>query len=163
LKENARRPEAEKRPKLKVIYDASVEIRSSVINATFIIIVAFVPLFFLSGMEGRLLAPLGMAFIVALFASLMVALTLTPVLCSLMLAGDKQLLRSHKESRLVTNLNLFYEKALVRAMSIKRTLIGLAVLLFVSALIIMSTLGRSFLPEFNEGSLVVNVVSAPGI
>jgi CzcA family heavy metal efflux pump len=163
LKENALKPESERKPKPKVIFDASVEIRSSVINATFIIIVAFVPLFFLSGMEGRLLAPLGIAFIVALFASLIVAITLTPVLCSLMLASDKQIAKGHKDSWLVTKLNHLYEKALIRAMQMKRLIIASAIILFLFALIIMFSLGRSFLPEFNEGSLVVSVVSAPGI
>jgi len=172
LKENAKRPEAEKQSKLKVIYDASVEIRSSVIHATFIIIVAFIPLFFLSGMEGRLLAPLGIAFIVSLFASLVVAITLTPVLCSYLLTGDRMLLGQHKESWLVRNLNYYYEIAILKAMQFKRILkamqfkrivIGVAVALFISAVIIMSGLGRSFLPEFNEGSLVVSAVSLPGI
>jgi CzcA family heavy metal efflux pump len=163
LKENAKRPEAEKQSKLKVIYDASVEIRSSVIHATFIIIVAFIPLFFLSGMEGRLLAPLGIAFIVSLFASLVVAITLTPVLCSYLLTGDRMLLGQHKESWLVRNLNYYYEIALLKAMQFKKVVIGAAVVLFIGAVIIMSGLGRSFLPEFNEGSLVVSAVSLPGI
>lgn len=163
LKENALKPEAERQNKLKVIYDASVEIRSSVIHATFIIIVAFIPLFFLSGMEGRLLAPLGIAFIVSLFASLVVAITLTPVLCSYLLTGDKMLARQHKESWLVEKLNFYYEKVLLRAMRVKKIAIGLAVVLFVGAVIIMTGLGRSFLPEFNEGSLVVSAVSLPGI
>lgn len=163
LKENAKRPEAEKQSKLKVIYDASVEIRSSVIHATFIIIVAFIPLFFLSGMEGRLLAPLGIAFIVSLFASLVVAITLTPVLCSYLLTGDRMLLGQHRESWLVRNLNYYYEIAILKAMQFKRIVIGVAVALFIGAVIIMSGLGRSFLPEFNEGSLVVSAVSLPGI
>jgi CzcA family heavy metal efflux pump len=163
LKENALRPEAERQNKMKVIFDASTEIRTSVINATFIIIIAFIPLFFLSGMEGRLLAPLGIAFIVALFASLVVAITLTPVLCSLLLSGDKQLNKSHQESKLVSYLKLLYEKGLKRALELKRPLIGTAAVLFIGALIIMSGLGRSFLPEFNEGSLVVSVVTVPGI
>lgn len=163
LKENAARPEAERQNKLKVIYDASVEIRSSVIHATFIIIVAFIPLFFLSGMEGRLLAPLGIAFIVSLFASLVVAITLTPVLCSYFLSGDKMLLNQHKESWLVRNLNFYYERALLKSMHYKKLIIGSAVAMFIGAVIIMSGLGRSFLPEFNEGSLVVSAVSLPGI
>jgi CzcA family heavy metal efflux pump len=163
LKENSLKPEAERQDKMKVIFDASTEIRTSVINATFIIIVAFVPLFFLSGMEGRLLAPLGIAFIVALFASLIVAITLTPVLCSFMLASDKQLAKNHKESWLVTRLNRVYEKTLKRALQLKGSLIAIASVLFVGAIIIMFSLGRSFLPEFNEGSLVVSVVTLPGV
>jgi Cu/Ag efflux pump CusA len=128
LKENALKPESEKQSVLTIIFNASVEIRSSVINATFIIIMAFVPLFFLSGMEGRLLAPLGIAFIVSLFASLIVAITLTPVLCSYLF-----------------------------------TIIVAAILMFAGAAVVLSGLGRSFLPEFNEGSLVISAVSMPGI
>jgi len=163
LKENAKRPESEKQSNLKVIYGASVEIRSSVIHATFIIIVAFIPLFFLSGMEGRLLAPLGIAFIVSLFASLVVAITLTPVLCSYLLTGNRMLLSQHRESWLVRNLTYYYEIALLKTMQFKKVVIGAAVLLFIGAVFIMSGLGRSFLPEFNEGSLVVSAVSLPGI
>ncbi|GAB3196145.1 CzcA family heavy metal efflux pump [Pontibacter aydingkolensis] len=163
LKENARKPVEEQLGKLHVIYDASVEIRSSVINATFIIIAAFVPLFFLSGMEGRLLAPLGIAFIVSLFASLIVAITLTPVLCSYMLTSDKMLLKQHRESWLVHRLNIFYERTLRSAMRHKKVILGAAVLLLVGALFVMTTLGRSFLPEFNEGSLVISTISKPGI
>ena len=163
LKENAAKPLAERQNKLTVIYDASVEIRSSVINATFIIIVAFLPLFFLSGMEGRLLAPLGIAFIVALFASLIVAITVTPVLCSYLLTKDDMLQRQHRESWLVLRLNAWYERSLEKAMKFKKSILAGALALFVLAAIIFFTLGRSFLPEFNEGSLVVSVTSLPGI
>ena len=120
LKQNTAKPEAERKNKLDVIFDASVEIRTSIINATFIIIVAFVPLFFLSGMEGRLLAPLGIAFIVSLFASLIVAITLTPVLCSYLLSGEKMLQRQHKESWLVRKLSAAYESGLKKAMKAKK-------------------------------------------
>jgi CzcA family heavy metal efflux pump len=163
LKENAGKPPSEQKNKLDVIFDASVEIRTSIINATFIIIVAFVPLFFLSGMEGRLLAPLGIAFIVSLFASLIVAITLTPVLCSYLLSGEKMLQRQHKESWLVQKLNSAYEHGLKKAMNFKKTIIVIAIVLFIGALILLGTLGRSFLPEFNEGSLVVSATSLPGI
>lgn len=163
LKENAAKPPELRESKLKVIYDASVEIRTSVINATFIIIVAFVPLFFLSGMEGRLLAPLGIAFIVSLFASLVVAITVTPVLCSYLLGSGRMLTRQHRESWLVRRLNALYERELVRAMGFKKPILALAAALFIGALIILGTLGRSFLPEFNEGSLVVSATSLPGI
>jgi CzcA family heavy metal efflux pump len=163
LKENAAKSIELQENKLKVIYDASVEIRTSVINATFIIIVAFIPLFFLSGMEGRLLAPLGIAFIVALFASLIVAISITPVLCSYLLTGDKMLSRSHKESWMVRKLSGFYENSLQLAMSYKKTILGVSITLFVASLIVLGSLGRSFLPEFNEGSLVVSVTSLPGI
>jgi len=163
LKQNALKPAEEKQPVLDVIYSASVEIRSSVINATFIIIAAFLPLFFLSGLEGRLLAPLGVAFIVALFASLVVAITLTPVLCSYLLTNETDLKKASKESWLVTRLNAGYQKSLEYALGFKKIIIGGAAVLFILAMIIMSGFGRSFLPEFNEGSLVVSAVSLPGI
>lgn len=163
LKQNAIKPEAERKNKLTVIFDASVEIRTSIINATFIIIVAFVPLFFLSGMEGKLLAPLGIAFIVSLFASLIVSITLTPVLGSYLLTDEKMLQRQHKESWLVEHLQDIYTKLLVRVMLWKKTVIAVSVILFMASLFVMTQLGRSFLPEFNEGSLVISAVSLPGI
>jgi CzcA family heavy metal efflux pump len=163
LKENALRPVTEQRNKIQVIFDASFEIRTSIINATFIIIVAFLPLFFLSGMEGKLLAPLGIAFIVSLFASLIVSITLTPVLCSYLLTSDKMLNKQHKESWLVEKLQHVYTKSLTQVMQFKRLAIGGSILLFILAMMAFSQLGRSFLPEFNEGSLVISAVSLPGI
>ena len=163
LKENAKRPAEQKRPVLTVVYNASVEIRSSVINATFIIIAAFIPLFFLSGMEGRLLAPLGIAFIVSLFASLIVAITLTPVLCSLLLTGEKGLSKQNHESWLVQRLNRWYERSLRKALEYRKTILGASLVMFIVAAALLTTLGRSFLPEFNEGSLVISAVSLPGI
>lgn len=163
LRENVKLPVAERRPSLTVIYDASTEIRASILNATLIIIAAFVPLFFLSGMEGRMLTPLGVSFIVALFASLVVAVTVTPVLCSLLLTNEKQLLKQSEGSWLVRKLKAWYEAALIRAMRMRKQLVIGAALLFVGSMALMSTLGRSFLPEFNEGSLVIGVVSLPGI
>jgi len=163
LKENALRPVNEQRNKIKVIFDASFEIRTSIINATFIIIVAFLPLFFLSGMEGKLLAPLGIAFIVSLFASLVVSITLTPVLCSYLLTGDKMLNKQHKESWLVERLQHIYTKSLNQVMKFKKMAIGGSIVLFILAMMAFSQLGRSFLPEFNEGSLVISAVSLPGI
>lgn len=163
LKENALKPKAEQKDKITVIFDGSFEIRSSVINATFIIIVAFLPLFFLSGMEGKLLAPLGIAFIVALFASLIVSITLTPVLASYLLTNDKMLLKQHKESWLVERLQNIYAKALNKVMEMKKAVLIIAGGLFLVSLLVMSQLGRSFLPEFNEGSLVISAVSLPGI
>ena len=163
LKENALKPIKERKKKLKVIFDASYEIRTSIINATFIIIVAFLPLFFLSGMEGKLLAPLGIAFIVALFASLIVSITLTPVLCSYLLTKDKMLEKQHKESWLVERLQKLYVLLLEKVMRWKKTMITGSLLLFALSMLAFSQLGRSFLPEFNEGSLVVSAVSLPGI
>jgi len=163
LKENALKPKAQQKDKLTVIFDGSFEIRSSVINATFIIIVAFLPLFFLSGMEGKLLAPLGIAFIVALFASLIVSITLTPVLASYLLTNDKMLLKQHKESWLVERLQRVYSNALNKVMEMKKVVLIIAGGLFLLSLLVLSQLGRSFLPEFNEGSLVISAVSLPGI
>jgi len=163
LKENALKPIKERKKKLKVIFDASFEIRTSIINATFIIIVAFLPLFFLSGMEGKLLAPLGIAFIVALFASLIVSITLTPVLCSYLLTKDKMLEKQHKESWLVERLQKLYVLLLEKVMRWKKTMIAGSLVLFALSMLAFSQLGRSFLPEFNEGSLVVSAVSLPGI
>ncbi|PZR09533.1 MAG: CusA/CzcA family heavy metal efflux RND transporter [Flavobacterium psychrophilum] len=163
LKENAKLPQEQQRNKMTVIFDASFEIRHSIINATFIIIIAFIPLFFLSGMEGKLLAPLGIAFIVALFASLIVSITLTPVLCSYLLTNDKRLEKESKESWLVERLQKIYSKALHFIMKWKKVAISSVVVLFVLSVISFTQLGRSFLPEFNEGSLVVSAVSLPGI
>ncbi len=163
LKQNATLPPELKKGSLQVVFDASVEIRTSIINATFIIIVAFLPLFFLSGMEGKLLAPLGIAFIVSLFASLVVSITLTPVLGSYLLTNEK-MLRSHpEESWLVRRLQKGYAALLKRAMALKSAVVIVSALMLMLAIIGLSGLGRSFLPEFNEGSLVVSAVSLPGI
>jgi CzcA family heavy metal efflux pump len=163
LKENAKKPKGERTNQLDVIFNASFEIRQSIINATFIIIVAFLPLFFLSGMEGKLLAPLGIAFIVALFASLIIAITLTPVLCSYMLTNEERLEKQEKESWLVTKLQLFYVTFLEFAMKWKKAFIGSAIAMLIVAIVAFTQLGRSFLPEFNEGALTIAVVSLPGL
>lgn len=163
LKENARLKKNEQVAKLTVIFNASKEIRASILNATLIIIVAFIPLFFLSGMEGRMLKPLGISFIVSLFASLVVALTLTPVLCSFMLTSDKQLARHETGSRWVRWLNKKYGKALERSLNFKKTMIGAAAVLFIASMFVLFNLGRTFLPEFNEGMLTLSTVSLPGI
>lgn len=162
LRQNAMKPLEAQRNKLDVIFDASVEIRTSIINATFIIIVAFVPLFFLSGMEGKLLAPLGIAFIISLFASLIISITLTPVLGSYLLTNEKMLKNREGESWLVQKLQHAYMLALEKVMRAKKTVIVFAVVLLAIALFVMSQLGRSFLPEFNEGSLVISAVTLPG-
>jgi len=163
LKENAKLPEKNKRNQLEVIFDASFEIRHSIINATFIIIVAFIPLFFLSGMEGKLLAPLGIAFIVALFASLIIAITLTPVLCSYMLTNESRLIKQDRESWLVSRLQNGYGIFLEYAMKWKKLFIGSALAMLAVAILAFTQLGRSFLPEFNEGALTIAAVSLPGL
>ncbi len=163
LKENARLPKAEQENKITVIFNASKEIRASILNATLIIIVAFIPLFFLSGMEGRMLKPLGISFIVSLFASLIVAITLTPVMCSFLLTSDKQLTKHETGSRWVRWLNNKYGKALERSLNFKKSMIGAAGVLFIASMFVLFSLGRTFLPEFNEGMLTLSTVSLPGI
>ena len=163
LKENNRLPKVEQESKITVIFNASKEIRASILNATLIIIVAFIPLFFLTGMEGKMLKPLGISFIISLFASLIVALTLTPVLCSYLLTNDKQLTQHEKGSRWVRWLNNKYGKALERSLNFKKAMIGTAGVLFIASMFVLFNLGRSFLPEFNEGMLTLSTVSLPGI
>ena len=147
----------------EVIFKATKEIMGSILNATMIIIVAFIPLFFLSGMEGRMLQPLGIAFIVSLFASLIVAISLTPVLSSYLLTSAKMLSRNENGSPVVKWLGEKYEELLRRAMNIKKVILGSAGLMVIVAGFIFFTMGRSFLPEFNEGSLNIGTVSLPGI
>ncbi len=163
LKENALRSVEDKKSTITVVYNASKEIRSSIFNATLIIIVAFIPLFFLSGLEGRMLRPLGISFIVSLFASLIVAVTLTPVLCSYMLANENKLLKQAKGSWLENFLSNHYKMALSKVMKFKKTMLGLSLALLILVVFLMFGLGRSFLPEFNEGSLTISAVSVPGI
>lgn len=163
LRQNHLKPEGKQKPKLEVVFEASKEIRASIFNATLIIIVTFIPLFFLSGMEGRMLKPLGISFIVSLFASMIVAITLTPVLCSYLLTGKKMLDKHEKEPWVTRNLKIIYENALIGVMRYKKWAMGIAVGLFVAALIIMTGLGRSFLPKFNEGSMSIAIAVTPGV
>lgn len=162
LRENRLLPEAQRRGSIEVIYEASKEIRSSIFNATLIIIVTFIPLFFLSGMEGRMLRPLGISFIVSLFASMVVAISLTPVLCSYMLSSDKMLARHSSEPWVTRHTKALYRKGLGVVMQHKKVVIGLSLGLFVAALVVMVGLGRSFLPTFNEGSMSIAVSTLPG-
>lgn len=163
LRENIRKPKDERQPVLTVVKDASVEIRSSIIIATLIIIVSFIPLFFLSGMEGRLLQPLGIAFITSVLTSLIVAVTVTPVLCSYLLKSDKVLLKQAEGTKVERWLQKRYSGTLVQALHIPKTIIGLTIGAFVVSLVLLTQLGRSFLPEFNEGSLVISVVGLLGM
>ncbi len=163
LRRNIRLPKAERTPVLKIVFDTSKEIRSSIIKATLIIIIAFIPLFFLSGMEGRMLRPLGIAYIVSLFASLVTAMTLTPVLSYYLLTNEKRLLKAVREPWLSRNLARLYESSLTRLLRYRRSFIITALALFVIALVALLSMGRSFLPEFNEGALTINAVSKPGI
>ena len=162
LRENRLLPENLQRPLLTVIFEASREVRMPILSSTLIIIVSFIPLFFLTGMEGRLLAPLGIAFITALCASTVVALTLTPVLCSFLL-GRKQGKNGEKESVVALWLNRHYNSLLQKAINRKRVVISITGALLVLALVVFFSLGRSFLPPFNEGSFTINVSTMPGI
>ena len=166
LRENRALPVDLRRPALTVIYEASKEVRMPILNSTLIIIASFVPLFFLTGMEGRLLAPLGIAFIVALCASTLVALTLTPVLCSLLLGGvgAKEVKEDQKAGSPVTRfLASGYTRMLTWALRHRWPVLGATGALLVVALVAFCGLGRSFLPPFNEGSFTINVATLPGI
>ena len=181
LRENRALPIEQRRPVITIIYEASKEVRMPILNSTLIIIASFVPLFFLTGMEGRMLTPLGIAFIVALCTSTLVALTLTPVLCSFLLGrptpslptreggadiAEPQVL-PHREdlggSPLVRFLTKVYTRALAWTLAHHRVVLGSTVALFVVALAAFFGLGRSFLPPFNEGSFTINVATLPGI
>lgn len=162
LRQNRRLPEPERKSVIEVVFNASREVRLPILNSTFIIVVSFVPLFFLTGMEGRMLRPLGIAFITALFASTLVALTLTPVLCSYLLGGDKSD-KAGKDPAIVRWLQKVYNMALEWVISHKKTTLGAVLALFAVALGIFFSLGSSFLPAFNEGSFTINVSTLPGV
>ena len=161
LRENARLPLAERRPTLDVVYDASREIRSSIIFATAIVMLVFLPLFFLAGVEGRLLQPLGFAYLISLFASLVVALTVTPALCAYLLPGVRSILEG-REPALATALKRGYRRLLPHALHHPRLVVGAAGLLLVGTLATVPLMGRAFLPAFNEGALVISAVTLPG-
>ena len=164
LKQNHALPPDQRRPKIQVNYEASVEIRSSIMHATFIIAIAFMPLFFLSGMEGRMLRPLGITFIVSLLSSLVVALTVTPAMCSLLLSPDKQLEKNQNGgNRFVRKLNSIYRSSLKYVLDHKVVVLLVVGILFIASIITFFTLGRSFLPAFNEGTLTINTITQPGI
>lgn len=163
IRENRLLPPEQQRSTLEVVYDASREVRMPILNSTLIIVVSFVPLFFLSGMEGRMLVPLGIAFIVALFASTVVALTLTPVLCSYLLNRKATGMKELREAWIARKLKVVYKRALELVLAYQKWVLGTTIALFVVALVIFFHLGRSFLPPFNEGSFTINVSSLPGI
>ena len=163
LRKNVVLPPEKKEPSLKVVYRASAEMRSSIWNATLIIIITFIPLFLLGDLEGRMLRPLGISFIVSLFASLIVAITLTPVLSSYLLTNENRLLRAVNGSWTERNLSRLYGKALQFTLNKSRLLIVITALIFVISVIMLTTMGSSFLPAFNEGALTVNISLMPGI
>lgn len=165
LHENRLKSAGEQLPILEVVFNASKEVRMPILNSTLIIIVSFVPLFFLSGMEGRMLVPLGIAFIVALAASTVVALTVTPVLCSYLLGKEKTKKQNNEnsDSAVARKMKQWYGSALTFVLGHKKGVLGGTIGLFVVALGCFFTLGRSFLPPFNEGSFTINISSLPGI
>lgn len=161
IRENLAKPESERLPLIKVVFEASTEVRMPIFNSTLIIIASFLPLFFLSGMEGRMLIPLGVAFIVALIASTLVALTVTPVLCSYLLGGKKH--GELKDAWLTKKMKSAYWQALKWSFAHRKLVLGSTAVLLVVALGLFFTLGRSFLPSFNEGSFTINVSTLPGV
>lgn len=163
LRENIRKKKEERLPVLRVVREASLEIRSSIIIATLIIIVSFIPLFFLGGMEGRLLQPLGIAFITSVLTSLLVAVTVTPILCSYLLKSEKTLAKQAKGTVVEIWLEKVYTASLLKALKVPKSIIAITISTFIISLVLLSSLGRSFLPEFNEGSLVISVVGPPSM
>ncbi|MDE5844973.1 MAG: CusA/CzcA family heavy metal efflux RND transporter [Muribaculaceae bacterium] len=162
LKANRKLPADQRQPTLHVVFEASKEVRMPIFNSSLIIIASFLPLFFLTGIEGRMLIPLGVSFIVALIASTIVALTLTPVLCSFLL-GDKGEEKEGKEPWTSRHIKSAYIKALEWCMEKRKAVLIVVGILFVVAMSLFFTLGRSFLPSFNEGSFTINVSTLPGI
>jgi CzcA family heavy metal efflux pump len=161
LRENSVLPESGRRPALDVVYTASREIRGSVVFATLIVILVFLPLFALESVEGRLLWPLGFAYIVALAASLVVALTVTPALCSALLPRAKSMRRGG-DPWLIRMLKRVYRPSLSLSLDHPWLVLGASAALLIAAGLGVSQMGRSFLPEFNEGSLTVGAVTIPG-
>lgn len=162
LRNNIKLPKKDRLPVLEVVYNGSSEIRPSIFNATIIIIITFIPLFFLEGFEGRMLKPLGISFIISLFASLIVAVTITPVLCSYLLNNEKRLISRSEGSWMERFLNKHYSRGLSHTLNKNSLVIGLSAFLFIVALLVFTTLGRTFLPPFNEGALTINISAAPG-
>ena len=163
LRENRALPAGQRRSVTDVVFAASAEVRMPILNSTLIIVAAFLPLFFLSGIEGRMLIPLGVAFIVALAASTVVALTLTPVLCAYLLGSPRQEATMAREPRTAAWLKKNYSRSLAAALKYPRTVLAATGILFAIAAVLFFTLGRSFLPTFNEGSFTINVATLPGI
>ena len=163
LRENRALPEGQRQPAVKVVYHASAEVRMPIFNSSLIIIASFLPLFFLSGIEGRMLKPLGVSFIMALIASTIVALTLTPVLCSFLLGGKKAEKAEQKEPRATRFMRRGYDRLLNSTLRRPWPLLVTVAVLFVVSLVLFFTLGRSFLPGFNEGSMTINVSTLPGV
>lgn len=162
LRQNREKPKNERESVIKVVYEASKEVRMPMLNSTLIIIASFLPLFFLSGMEGRMLKPLGITFIISLMASTLVALTVTPVLSSFLL-GSQNSDKTGREPALVRWLKKYYGKALNWSLGHKKTILCGVGALLVAAVVMFFTLGGSFLPAFNEGSFTISISTVPGI
>ena len=162
LRENRLLPKSEQKPILKLVFSASREVRMPILNSTLIIIASFMPLFFLSGMEGRMLMPLGITFIISLFASTLVALTVTPVMCSYLL-DSKGKEKPIKETPVVLALKSIYKRSLEWTLNHRKAVLGTSGAIFVAAIIMLCNFGRSFLPSFNEGSFTINVSTMPGV
>jgi CzcA family heavy metal efflux pump len=163
LRENRKKPKEEQCSSLTVIFESSIEIRASIVKATLITIVTFIPLFFLTGMEGRMLQPLGISFVVSLFASLLVALTLTPVLCNYLLTDEGMLAKHEKEPWLSRTLKAHYERLLEKTLQHKKTLLSVSGGFLLLVLLSLPFIGQSFLPTFNEGSVTIIASVMPGI
>ena len=163
LRENSRLPRDERRPVFDVVFEASSEIRASIIHATLIIMVTFMPLFFLSGLEGRMLKPLGVAYLVALAMSLLVAMTVTPLLCKVMLSGEGYLRKAERKNWVESRLLVRYTQSLHWAVRHSKGIVVSLLVLFAVSLLLFAGMGRSFLPEFNEKALTIAAVSRPGV
>ena len=163
LRINRMLPDGERAPIRRVIFEASCEVRKPILNSTLIIAVSFLPLFFLSGMEGKMLVPLGISFIVSLLASTIVALTVTPVLCSFLLGDRRAYSKVDKEPWLARTVKMLYRKALPVVIRNRKKVMWTVGVLFAMALMCVPFLGRGFLPSFNEGSLTINISALPGI
>ena len=163
LRENHALPKEQRQSTMRIVFEASSEIRASIIHATLIIMVTFTPLFFLSGLEGRMLKPLGIAYLIALVMSLVVAMTVTPLLCKLMLSDEKYLTKNEKKNWVDKWLLGGYRKSLHWVLAHARYITGSVVLLFVVCMFLFASMGRSFLPEFNEKALTISAVSRPGV
>ena len=164
LRQNRALPPAQRQPLLKAVFDASAEVRMPIFNSSLIIIASFMPLFFLSGMEGRLLIPLGVSFIVALIASTIVALTVTPTLCAYLLAHKNSTdEKKHHEPWLTRKMRAAYMVLLNFTINHTKLMLTSVGAMFLAAAILFCTIGRSFLPSFNEGSFTINVSTLPGV
>lgn len=163
LRENHAKPQGERLSAYHVVYEASSEIRASIIHATLIIMVTFMPLFFLGGLEGRMLKPLGIAYLIALLMSLLVAMTVTPLLCKMMLSGEQYLTRRERKSWVDRWLLAKYGASLDYVLGKSKFVIAAVAALLVVSLLLFANMGSSFLPEFNEKALTISAVSRPGV